>query len=89
MTLLQTLSIDIARINRELDALAALSSSPPPGVTRVLWSEHDMAARALLRGWCAEAGLVVREDALGNLFARWPGEEPDLPPVASGSHTDA
>jgi N-carbamoyl-L-amino-acid hydrolase len=58
-------------------------------VTRVLWGEQDVAARELLRSWCAEAGLEVREDALGNLFARWPGAEPGLAPVASGSHTDA
>ena len=89
MTLLPNISIDIKRVSDELDALAALSSSPPPNVTRVLWGEQDVAARALVRGWCVEAGLEVREDALGNLFARWPGEAPELPPVASGSHTDA
>jgi N-carbamoyl-L-amino-acid hydrolase len=76
-------------VSGELDALAALSSSPPPGVTRVLWGEQDLAARALLRAWCAEASLEVREDGLGNMFARWPGEDPALPAVASGSHTDA
>jgi N-carbamoyl-L-amino-acid hydrolase len=89
MTQQLDLHIDTDRITRELDELAALSSSPPPGVTRVLWGEQDVAARGLLRGWCAEAGLEVREDALGNLFARWPGAEPGLAPVASGSHTDA
>ena len=32
---------------------------------------------------------MVREDAVGNTFARWAGAEPDLPPVATGSHIDA
>jgi ureidoglycolate amidohydrolase len=38
---------------------------------------------------CRALGLVVREDAVGNTFARWPGQNPALPPVATGSHIDA
>ena len=38
---------------------------------------------------CVEAGLAVREDPVGNTFARWVGAEPDLAPVATGSHIDA
>jgi ureidoglycolate amidohydrolase len=81
--------IDIATLQKELDQLATYSSSPPPGVTRVLWSKADSAARAFLRERCQAAGLTVYEDALGNLFARWPGSEPELPAVATGSHIDA
>ena len=83
------LSIDSSTLERELDTLASFSSSTPPGVTRVLWSEADMQARAFLRAQCAAAGLAVREDALGNMFARWIGSAPELPAVASGSHIDA
>ena len=31
----------------------------------------------------------MREDAVGNTFARWEGSEPDLAPVGTGSHIDA
>src|SRR5262249_22931562 len=31
----------------------------------------------------------LREDAVGNLFARWPGKDPQLPAIATGSHIDA
>src|SRR6201999_1934111 len=31
----------------------------------------------------------IREDAVGNTFARWQGSRPDLPAVATGSHIDA
>ncbi len=48
-----------------------------------------MRARAWLKQLYAEAGLQVREDAVGNTFARWQGTEPDLPAVGTGSHTDA
>lgn len=37
----------------------------------------------------SEAGLSIREDAIGNIFGRWEGSEPSLPAVGSGSHTDA
>jgi N-carbamoyl-L-amino-acid hydrolase len=42
-----------------------------------------------MRKLCEEAGLAVRVDAAGNMFARWEGSAPDAPAVATGSHTDA
>lgn len=79
---------DAASLQREIDELAAISSAPAPAVTRVLFSEEDLRARAWLRERFAAAGLAVRQDAAGNLFARWEGREPG-PAVATGSHTDA
>jgi N-carbamoyl-L-amino-acid hydrolase len=38
---------------------------------------------------CAAAGLSVREDAVGNTFARWAGESPELGAIGTGSHIDA
>lgn len=81
--------MSIARLNAEIDELAAFSSHPAPAVTRVLFSSEDLAARAWLREKFEAAGLVVRQDVVGNLFARWEGTEPELPAVATGSHTDA
>ncbi len=83
------IGIDSAALLGELEQLASFSSSPPPSVTRVLWSAADMQARGFIRALCQQAGLLLREDGLGNLFARWPGNDPALPPVASGSHIDA
>jgi ureidoglycolate amidohydrolase len=77
------------QLNTELSTLASLSSGPPPGVTRIVFSDADLEARAYVKQLCVEAGLAVREDAIGNTFARWAGAEPNLPPVASGSHIDA
>src|SRR6202035_631251 len=36
-----------------------------------------------------DAGLVVRQDPIGNAFARWAGSDPALPAVGTGSHIDA
>lgn len=77
------------RIVEELDALAAISDEPPPAVTRIVFTDVDLRARAYVKSLCAEAGLSVREDAVGNTFARWHGSEPELTAVATGSHIDA
>jgi ureidoglycolate amidohydrolase len=83
------LEIDQQRLSRELEALGAISEAPPPVVTRVVFSEADLRARAFVKRLCSEAGLSIREDAVGNTFARWVGREPDLPAAATGSHIDA
>jgi N-carbamoyl-L-amino-acid hydrolase len=73
----------------ELTTLAKISEAEPPVVTRVVFSEADLRARAYVKGLCSEAGLTIREDAIGNTFARWEGTEPELAPVGTGSHIDA
>jgi ureidoglycolate amidohydrolase len=79
----------IDRLIEELGALAKITEAEPPVVTRVVFSEADRRARAYVKGLCTQAGLSVREDAIGNTFARWVGSDPDLPPVGTGSHIDA
>ncbi len=81
--------VDGARLSAELMHLATFSDAPAPAVTRVLYAEQDLAARAWFKTLCKEAGLELREDALGNVFARWAGTELDLSAVATGSHIDA
>jgi N-carbamoyl-L-amino-acid hydrolase len=83
------LEIDQDRLNREIDTLASFSADEAPAVTRVVFSEQDRQARAWLKERCREAGLSVREDAVGNTFYRWLGANPDLPAVGTGSHIDA
>lgn len=81
--------LDINRLMAELAVLALISEAEPPVVTRVVFGEADLRARAYMKGLCREAGLAVREDAVGNTFARWVGSEPELAAVATGSHIDA
>lgn len=80
---------DRDRVWQELDTLASLSDAEPPAVTRVVFSETDLRARRFFKDRCAAAGLELREDAVGNTFARWRGSAPELPAVATGSHIDA
>ena len=85
----EQLNLTIDRLIGELNTLAKISEAEPPVVTRVLFSEADLRARAYVKGLCRDAGLDVQEDAIGNTFARWNGSEPGLAPVGTGSHIDA
>jgi len=82
-------TVNIDRLCRELEQLATFSDAEPPAVTRVLYTEPDLKSRRYLKRLCVEAGLAVREDAIGNLFARWVGSDPKAAVVGTGSHTDA
>ncbi len=83
------LEIDRDRLVSEIEALAAISDADPPAVTRIVFTPADLKARAWLRARCEEAGLTVRQDAIGNTFARWSGSDSSAPAVGTGSHIDA
>lgn len=81
--------IDAALLQKRIDELALVTEAAPPAVTRVLFSEADLRGRDYVAGLCRSAGLSLRIDAVGNMFARWAGSAPEVPAVATGSHTDA
>ncbi len=83
------LEIRSGQLWAELEKLASFSDAPAPAVTRVVFSAKDVEARNYVKGLCADAGLEIREDAVGNTFCRWAGADASLPPVGTGSHIDA
>src|SRR5215470_14145081 len=83
------LALDRARLHSEIEMLATFSDAEAPAVTRVVFTPTDLKARAWLKDCCEEAGLKVRQDAIGNTFARWNGSDPAAPVVGTGSHIDA
>jgi ureidoglycolate amidohydrolase len=87
------IQIDEVRLLEELQTLATFTnadtSDEGTAVTRVVFSDDDLRARAWLKNLATSEGLQVREDAVGNTFMLWPGTEPALPAVATGSHIDA
>jgi N-carbamoyl-L-amino-acid hydrolase len=82
-------NLSIDGLVAELLALGKISEADPPVVTRVVFSEADMRARAYVKDLCVRAGLTLREDAIGNTFARWEGSDSSLTPIGTGSHIDA
>ena len=83
------LEIDQQRLLSEIEALAAISDAERPAVTRIVFTPTDLRARAWMIVHCEGAGLEVRQDAIGNMFARWVGSDPAAPAVGTGSHIDA
>ena len=81
--------IDGARLWASLMEMAQIGATARGGVRRLALSETDRAARERLRALCEAAGLTVRVDAAGNMFARRPGRDPARPPVLLGSHLDS
>ena len=84
-----SLTIDRDRLLSEIETLASFSDAEAPAVTRIVFTPADLKARAWLRARCEDAGLGVRQDAVGNAFARWNGSDPAAPVVGTGSHIDA
>jgi ureidoglycolate amidohydrolase len=83
------LEIDQQRLLSEIETLAGISDAEPPAVTRIVFTPADLKARAWMISLCKEAGLTVRQDAIGNIFARWNGSDLGAPAVGTGSHIDA
>src|SRR5580704_7918207 len=83
------LEIDRDRLTAEIEELAAISDAEPPAVTRIVFSPADLRARAWLIARCEKAGLVVRQDSVGNILARWAGADANAAAVGTGSHIDA
>jgi ureidoglycolate amidohydrolase len=83
------IEVNAQRLAAEIDELAAISDAEVPAVTRIVFTPADLKARAWLVAKCEQAGLAVRHDAIGNIFARWAGTEPNASAVGTGSHIDA
>jgi beta-ureidopropionase / N-carbamoyl-L-amino-acid hydrolase len=80
---------DSGRLQEHLAELAHFGANPDGGVSRVAFSDADVAGRAYVRRLMEGAGLEVRIDAAGNLIGRRAGTDPKLPAIVVGSHTDS
>lgn len=80
-------AINKARVDNLLAGLAQFGATAE-GITRLGYSTLDREAQSWLLRQVADLGLTIREDAVGNVFLRREGTEPQLPPVACGSHLD-
>ncbi|OWP49509.1 Zn-dependent hydrolase [Pseudomonas nitroreducens] len=82
------LKTDGARLWASLMDMAQIGATARGGSRRLALSEEDRAGRELFEGWCRDAGLSLRRDPVGNLFARRAGGDDGLDPVVMGSHLD-
>ena len=85
--------VDATTLRRRIEALSVFGRPAggtfADGVSRVAYSDADVAGRAYVLGEIRGAALEPRIDAAGNIFARRAGREPTLPPILFGSHIDS
>lgn len=82
------LEVNPERLWESLERSAEIGRFRDVGLRRLALSAEDKQMRDLFVDWAKTAGCTVEVDRLGNIFARRPGTDPSLPPVAIGSHLD-
>jgi len=77
------------RLNSWMTALSEFGKNPQGGVTRLAYSDADLAGRAYVTQLIRDAKLEVRVDAAGNIFGRRAGTDANAKPIVFGSHIDS
>ncbi|WAH38079.1 Zn-dependent hydrolase [Alicyclobacillus dauci] len=77
------------RLWSRLLELGQIGVQPTGGITRLSFSKEERQAKDLVASYMQEAGMVVHEDAVGNLIGRKEGKDPSAPIVLTGSHVDS
>jgi beta-ureidopropionase / N-carbamoyl-L-amino-acid hydrolase len=80
--------IDSQRLQSTLEKLSEFGKNPEGGVTRLGFSETELAAREYVISLMKQADLQVRVDPAGNIFGLRPGSD-KLPTLLFGSHIDS
>jgi N-carbamoyl-L-amino-acid hydrolase len=83
------LRVNRDRIEARIMALAEFGKNPDGGVSRVAYSDADIAGRDYLVGLMVDAGLQVRTDTAGNIIGSRAGTSTDMRPILFGSHADS
>ena len=78
----------LERIRYDIDELAKISVTQGPGCCRQTYTKEFAEARDYIVRVMKEIGLSVREDAVGNIFGRMEGKNPEAPVIMTGSHFD-
>lgn len=87
MTQIPAIDIDGAYVERLIMELGAIGAHSGTGVWRTVYSSEWVEANALVSRWFEDAGLTVRQDAVGNFWGRLEGTEGGKS-IVSGSHID-
>jgi len=85
---MQNLQIDAQRLWDSLMRAAQIGATPKGGLCRLTLTDLDRQVRDWLRAQCEALGCAVSIDEVGNMFARRPGKNQHLAPIAMGSHLD-
>jgi beta-ureidopropionase / N-carbamoyl-L-amino-acid hydrolase len=78
-----------ARVNQHLADLSKFGPNPQGGVSRVAFSDADVAGRRFMMDLMKQAGLTVSIDPAGNIFGIRAGSQSAALPILFGSHVDS
>ena len=84
----ENLKINGDRLWDSLMEMAKIGPGVAGGNNRQTVTDEDGEGRALFQTWCEEVGCTMGLDTMGNMFAEYPGTDPDALPVYMGSHLD-
>ena len=85
---MQNLRIDPQRLWDQLMETAQFGATAKGGIKRLTLTDDDRQVRDWFKAQCEALGCAVTVDEVGNMFARRPGRNDALPPIAMGSHLD-
>ena len=85
---MKCIKVDQAEVGDFLMRLASIGQVRDTGISRLAYSPEWFEAMNVCRQFAEDAGLNVRQDAVGNLWARLPGRS-DKTVLATGSHIDS
>ena len=85
---MRNIRVNAERLWQSLMDMGEIGALPNGGCRRLALTDEDKEGRDLFVRWCEEAGCMVSVDRMGNIFARRPGRNNDLPAVVTGSHLD-
>jgi len=85
----QDFSADPERMEERIHALGEFGKNAAGGVSRLAFSDADLAGREYIKELMQQAGLQVRVDTAGNIIGRREGSESGLAPIMFGSHIDS
>lgn len=85
----EPLTASAERMQSRIEALSAFGANPEGGVSRVAFTDADLAGREWLKAELRELGMSVRTDTAGNITGRREGSQPGFPPIMFGSHIDS
>jgi N-carbamoyl-L-amino-acid hydrolase len=88
MSVPANIAVNAARLWDTIMETARIGGTAKGGVKRLTLTDLDRQVRDWFKAKCEAAGCTVDIDDVGNMFARRPGRDNSLPPIAMGSHLD-
>jgi beta-ureidopropionase / N-carbamoyl-L-amino-acid hydrolase len=85
---MQNLQINPQRLWDTLMETAQIGATAKGGICRLTLTDLDRQVRDWFKAQCEPLGCTIAVDEVGNMFARRPGKNQNLAPIAMGSHLD-